>query len=296
MPEGRFTREKLQSVLAEICVNLGLDASDARLIRLTNNAVYALESESVVVRIIASRGLRHRGRKVVEVAKYLAEHDVPAVRLLPGISQPLRVGEHLATLWEYVPSSGREPTTADLAELLRSVHSLPPPSWLIKWAPLDDVRARLADAEIIEPADHEFLLERLAEVESALANLEFVLPESLVHGDAYVGNVIMGPDGPVLCDFDSSCGGPAEWDLTPVAVGRERFGDPPENQRLFARTYGFDLTEWSGYPVLRSIRELKLTTSVLPSLRGNPEVRPELRRRLDDLRAGRTPTQWSRYR
>jgi len=292
---GRFTREKLERTLTQICADLGLDGSDARLIRFTNNAVYALESESVVVRIIASHGLRHRGPKVVEVAKYLAEHDVPAVRLLPGVQQPLVVGEHLATLWDYVPSTGRAPTTKDLAELLRQVHALPPPPWLPAWTPLNDVRTRLADAEVLADDDHEFLLDKLAEVESALADLEFVLPTSLVHGDAYIGNVIISPNGPVLCDFDSSCGGPPEWDLTPVALGQERFGDPEESQRLFAETYGFDLLSWKGYPVLRGIRELKLTTSVLPSFRSNPQTRGELLRRLADLRAGRLPTQWIRY-
>ena len=66
--------------------------------------------------------------------------------------------------------------------------------------------------------------------------------------------------------------------------------------RTFAAAYGFDVTSWSGFAVLRGIRELKLTTSVLPILRSRPQVRPELYRRLDDLRKGRTDTRWTRYR
>jgi hypothetical protein len=100
----------------------------------------------------------------------------------------------------------------------------------------------------------------------------------------------------VLCDFDSSCVGPPEWDLTPLAVGRDRFGDPPVRYRTLAAAYGFDVTSWSGFAVLRAIRELKLTTSVLPILRSRPQVRPELFRRLDDLRSGRTDARWTRYR
>jgi alkanesulfonate monooxygenase SsuD/methylene tetrahydromethanopterin reductase-like flavin-dependent oxidoreductase (luciferase family) len=48
--------------------------------------------------------------------------------------------------------------------------------------------------------------------------------------------------------------------------------------------------------VLRAVRELKLTTSVLPILRSHPQVAAELHRRLDDLRHGRTDVRWSRYR
>jgi hypothetical protein len=56
------------------------------------------------------------------------------------------------------------------------------------------------------------------------------------------------------------------------------------------------VTSWSGFPVLRAVRELKLTTSVLPILRSHPNVREELRRRLADLREGRTGNRWHRYR
>lgn len=292
--DGRFTREKLEDALAGTCALLGLDATDARLLRFTNNAVYALTRAPVVVRIVGSRALRHRVGTVVRVARHFAAHDIPAIRLLPGVDQPLHVGEHLVTVWREVPENGRA-TPADLAELLLRVHALPPPEGLAEWAPLDAVRARVADAEELDDRDRLFLLARCHEVEAALGRLEFALPRGLVHGDAHPGNVIVGPAGPVLCDFDSSCVGPPEWDLTPLAVGRERFGDPAGHYQLLVDGYGFDVTSWAGFPVLRTVRELKLTTSVLPILRSHPGVRPELRRRLDDLREGRSDVQWTRY-
>ncbi|MEC3982106.1 phosphotransferase family protein [Amycolatopsis sp. H20-H5] len=294
--DGRFTAEKLHGALAGACALLGLDPAGARLLRFTNNAVYALADAPVVVRIVGSTKLRHRVGTVVLVAQHFERHDVPAIRLLPGVEQPLRVGEHLVTMWRRVADTGRLATGADLASLLRKVHALPPPEGLPDWAPFAAVRARVSDAEELGEGDRRFLLERCAEVEAALAELDFPLPRGLVHGDAYPGNIICGPDGPVLCDFDSSCVGPPEWDLTPLAVGRERFGDPPGRYRSLAETYGFDVTTWPGFTVLRAVRELKLTTSVLPILRSRPTVRPELRRRLDDLRQGRTDVRWSRYR
>lgn len=294
--DGRFTRQKLDAALAQVCELLGFDARDARLLRFTNNAVYALAVEPVVVRIVGSRTLRHRAAKVVTVARHFAAHGVPAIRLLDGFEQPLELGEQVITVWERVPGPAGHGTATDLGRLLRQVHALPPPEGLGDWAPLDDVRARVADAEELDPGDRRFLLDRCAEVEDQLAGVRFELPRALVHGDAHPGNVIAGPDGPVLCDFDSSCVGPPEWDLTPLAVGRERFGDPAGRYRELAETYGFDVARWSGFPVLRAARELKLTTSVLPILRSHPYVRGQLRVRLRDLRDGRTGTRWSRYR
>ncbi|MCR6486233.1 aminoglycoside phosphotransferase family protein [Amycolatopsis sp. OK19-0408] len=293
---GRFTPAKLRGVLAETCARLGLDPAGARLLRFTNNAVFALVTAPFVIRIVGSTQLKHRVGTVVRVARHFERHGVPAIRLLDTVEQPMEVGEHLVTVWHQVPSIGRPATSADLARLLRRVHALPAPDDLAEWAPFAAVRARVSDAEEIVAADREFLLDRCAELEAALADLEFPLPRSLVHGDAYPGNVIPGPAGPVLCDFDSSCVGPPEWDLTPLAVGRDRFGDPPVRYRMFAAAYGFDVTSWPGFAVLRAIRELKLTTSVLPILRSRPQVRPELFRRLDDLRTGRTDTRWTRYR
>jgi aminoglycoside phosphotransferase (APT) family kinase protein len=294
--DGRFTREKLGKALSGTCAILGLDATGARLLRFTNNAVYALASAPVVVRIVGSHGLRHRVGTVVRVAAHFAACGVPAIRLLPGIEQPLEVGGHLVTVWCEVRETGRRATAGDLATLLRRVHAVPPPGELPEWTPLDAVRARVADAEELDARDRLFLLERCAEVEDSLSGLEFSLPRGLVHGDAHSGNVIVGPEGPVLCDFDSACVGPPEWDLTPLAVGRERFGDPAGRYRMLADGYGFDVTSWAGFPVLRAVRELKLTTSVLPILRSHPCVREELRRRLADLRNGCTGSRWSRYR
>ncbi|MBB4687137.1 aminoglycoside phosphotransferase (APT) family kinase protein [Amycolatopsis jiangsuensis] len=283
-------------MLTSTCERLELDPSGAQLLRFTNNAVYALVRAPVVVRIVGSTRLRHRVGTVVRVAEHFARHGIPAVRLLEGVDQPMHVDGHLVTVWHRVPVTGPPASPAQLAELLHRVHDLAPPAGLVEWTPLRTVRARVQDAEELAESDRRFLLARCAEVEDRLAGLDFPLATGFVHGDAYPGNLIPGPDGPVLCDFDSSCVGPPEWDLTPLAVGRERFGDPPWQYAEFARAYGFDVTAWSGFAVLRAVRELKLTTSVLPILRSHPPVRSELRRRLADLRSGRTDTQWARYR
>lgn len=295
---GHFSRSKLDEALREVCAVIGADHRGARLLRLTNNAVYRLAHAPVVVRIVASRALEHRVGKVVRIARWLQDNDVPAVRLLAGYEQPIRVNGYLATAWDFVPSAEYRPTGRHLAELLVKMHALDIPDELElpAWAPLDAVRNRVGEAEALDPGDREFLLNRCDQVERQLEELEFLRPWRVVHGDAHLGNVIPSPDGPVLCDFDSSGIGPPEWDMVPVAVGVLRFGEPVDTYRQMVDTYGLDVTTWSGFEVLREVRELKLTTSVLPITTSHPEVRPELLRRLQDFRDGNTEATWERYR
>jgi aminoglycoside phosphotransferase (APT) family kinase protein len=296
-PAGRFTPAKLADVLAQVCAAAGLDPAGATLVRFTTNAVYRLASAPVVIRISASWGLRHRVAKVVAVANWLAGHEFPSVRLLAGIEQPVVAGDYLATVWDEVPTGSHRPNTRDLATLLRRLHGLPTPAFdLPAWAPLDDVDRRIADAEELADDDRAFLQDRRATLAEQLSTLEFPLPPSVVHGDAHLGNLIPGPDGPVLCDFDSTSWGPPEWDLTPVLVAQRRFGGSVRESRTLLRSYGFDVTKWSGFEVLRQVRELKLVTSVLPILRSNPGVAPELHRRLASVRSGDAGARWSRYR
>ncbi|HWC79917.1 MAG TPA: aminoglycoside phosphotransferase family protein [Pseudonocardiaceae bacterium] len=296
-PDGRFGPDRLAEVLAQVCAAAGLDPRGARLLRFSANAVFRLPRSRAVVRITGSLAMRHRVSKVIAVAGWLAEHGVPAVRLLPGVRQPVRVGADLATVWQEVPTVGPRPGTRDLAALLRLVHRLPAPEFeLPEWAPLDDVQRRLTDSEGLPAADRRFLEQRCAELSQRLADLEFPHQRCVVHGDAHLGNLIAGPDGPVLCDFDATSIGPREWDLTPLPVGLRRFGGSRRAYRQFARAYGEDVTEWPGFPVLREVRELKMVTSALPILKSHPSVAPELRRRLDSYRSGDTSASWSRYR
>lgn len=299
MARGRgaqFSRERLPEILVGVCATVGLDPAGATLIKCTANAVFRLANAPVVVRIGVSTALRHRVEKVVHVATWLAEHDVPAVRLLTGVPQPVQYDGYVATFWEAVPDGGWRPRGRDLGKLLRRIHDLPEPaSWLPPWRPLADVQARIGEAIELAASDLAFLQERCDEVADMLSRLEFPSAPALVHGDAHLGNLIPSPNGSVLCDFDSSSLGPPEWDLTPLAVGVVRFGEPAGRYRELVRTYGMDVTRWSGFPVLRAVRELKLITSVLPIIGSRPEVRAELFRRMADVRSGNTSARWARY-
>lgn len=291
-------RDMVSTIVRAICDQVGLEPAGARLIKFTNNAVLDLPHESVVVRISGSQTVRDRVSKVITVAEWLAEHRMPAVRLFPRISQPVEAYGHLATLWLRVPTTGRAPTGADLGRILRRYHSLPPPSKtpLPRWRPLAPIRQRIAETDGLPQHDVTFLETKCEQLEEAVASLEYALPAGPIHGDSFLGNLIPGPAGAVICDFDSAAYGPREWDLTPVAVGELRFGYSGHPHKALVSTYGFDITDWPGFPVFRELRELQLVTSVLPVLRGNPSLSDQWRHRMRTFRNGDLNAAWTPYR
>lgn len=294
--DERHIRDTLTPVLAAVCAEAGLDHTGATLLRYVNNAVFRLERHRVVVRIGTVPAMRYRAYNAATAARWFAEHDVPAVRLWPGVEQPVVVDGHVATLWHEVPVVGPPPAGRDLAALLREVHALPdPPLPLTAWQPIADARRRLDDALGLAPEDRLFLEARYAELEAALAELRFVLPPGVIHGDAHRGNLIPGPDGPVLCDLDMACIGPREWDLTPLAVGRLRFGYPAQEYEDLVAAYGYDVTRWPGFWVLRELRELKTTTGALSVMHSNPGLRNEFAHRVRTLRDGQRDARWAPY-
>ncbi|MQA15679.1 MAG: phosphotransferase [Pseudonocardiaceae bacterium] len=280
--------------LGAICRACGLDPTGAVLIRNVNNAVVRLARDPVVVRLVTLPSYVPRAQLAVTAATLFAEHDVPAIRLVPGLAQPVRAEDHVATLWQTVPRAGPAPTGADLARMLRVVHRLPlPVGALPEWDPLCDFRNRLRDAAELDAGDLRFLDRRTDELAAAVEELDFPLPRAVVHGDAHLGNVIPGSRGPVLCDFDSCCIGPPEWDLTPMAVSAVRFGRPWAHQADLAAGYEFDVTSWEGFEILRDIRDLKIVAGVFPGPGRGARVAAEFRRRMASLRSGRLDDRWS---
>src|SRR5215470_9868229 len=136
---GRLSRDRLLGLLAVIGNSTGLDVRDAELVKFTNNAVFRLPHEGVVARIAGSLVVRQRVPKVVVVARWLAAHDLPAVRLVPGLPQPMALDGELVTFWHEVPRVGPPPTGTELGQILRRIHALPAPSGLPEWNTLDGI-------------------------------------------------------------------------------------------------------------------------------------------------------------
>ncbi|MEV6927407.1 aminoglycoside phosphotransferase family protein [Dactylosporangium sp. NPDC051485] len=284
------------SVLAQACAQVGLDPTAARLIKFTNNAVFDLVSSPVVVRIPGSPGVAARADKVVTIAEWLAANNMPSVRLVEGLPQPLDINGHKVTFWQRVPSAEMTPTGRDLGHTLRRFHSLPPPSAnLPAWQPMNSIRSRVEAEDVLTPSDHAFLEAKCDEIQTALDTVAYFLEPGPIHGDAFMGNLIPSPNGPILCDFDSASHGPREWDLTPVAVGKLRFSYSTDAQAELASAYGTDILTWPHFATLRQLRELQLVTSVLPVIRSNPKLQAQWTHRFKSFRDGDLTATWTTY-
>ncbi|MGW2717371.1 phosphotransferase enzyme family protein [Streptomyces sp. NPDC001492] len=268
-------------------------ARDARLLALGENAVFA--SGDLVVKVGRDAELLDRARRELDIALWLAEAGVPAVRAAEP--KPLLVEGHPVTVWHRIPDAVRPAEPRDLAELLRVVHALPtPPVDAFELPPRELLGGverwlRLA-GEAIDPADAAYLRERRDGFAAAAAALTPHLPPGPIHGDALPRNVHVGPDGPVLVDLETFSADLREHDLVVMALSRDRYGMPAEAYDSFIEAYGWDVREWDGCGVLRGARETASCAWVAQQAATNPAALAEFERRVASLRDGDESVRW----
>jgi aminoglycoside phosphotransferase (APT) family kinase protein len=295
---NELTPDRAAALLRQGCAAVGLDPAGARLLRLGSNAVYRL-SAPVVVRLSRRSLDVERVRRTVAVARWLGSVNFPAVRAL-DVDQPVSVDEHLLTFWEPVSDDGdRYANVREVAEVLARLHRLIPPEslHLPQLSPFQSADQRIESSTWLNDADRAFLVDRLAELRKRYAELAFVLPEGVIHGDASVGNVLRDrQDNPVLIDLDGFAIGPREWDLALTAVYYDSFGwHTREEYETFVRVYGFDIMQWTGYPTIRDVREFLMVTWILQKASESERIATEVRKRIAALRTGASRKDWEPY-
>jgi DNA-binding XRE family transcriptional regulator/tetratricopeptide (TPR) repeat protein len=295
--EGRFTEATMQAALHEICQEHGLSADDATLLRLTNNAVFLLPRETMVVRIARTAALLPRVAKVARLAAWFERVGAPTIRLAPRYPrQPVSAGHSLATIWQYLPPTQTSPNADDLGTALRQFHALGvPPFELPAWDPVDDARRRLGDAEGLDDADRQYLLDWCDRLDPVVTEVVSCRNDiGLIHGDAHVGNLLRTSAGEVvLCDFDATAVGPVLVDLAAVAVGDARFARSQYQQ--LHRAYGRDVTTDPSWPAFKEARELKMIVAAVPLLASGPGVREEFAVRLRSVREQDDAIRWTPF-
>ncbi|WP_193318787.1 phosphotransferase family protein [Nonomuraea phyllanthi] len=296
-PSIPFSSVEALATLLETCEAAGLAGQDARLLRLGENALFVLPAEQVVVRIARSVEVLDDVRKEVAVSAWLNESGIPAARTTAH-EQPLIVRGHPVTLWHLIPGSGSPATLDDLAGVLRELHGLAVPADLGLPAMniLSRVSERINAAAVLTEEDRDFLLTRRRELQTAYDALAFPLTPCAVHGDAHNENLIKTADGSVLLiDFERFAFGPPETDLAVTAIEHSvGWGTRAEYDR-FAERYGFDVLAWEGYPVLRDINELKMTTWLMQNVSENEAIAQEFRNRMHSLRNPDMPRRWRAF-
>ncbi|MFE0774178.1 phosphotransferase [Streptomyces sp. NPDC058861] len=282
---GGYDESEMYQVLKRGCTAVGLDPSDARLLRGHTNAVILLEREQVVVKI-ARRGSRVNDvARTVRFVRWLMNAGFPTVPLHP-VDQPIVIDEHAITFWQYLRQPTHPVAAAQLAKPLYALHTLSaPPVALPVHDNLTAIRRSLSGITCLPPEALSFLSEQAARLEFDLAAVEFELPEGVIQGDPQHRNALHARDGEaVLCDWDTVAIGQPEWDLVTVEVHCRRFGHGEQHYVAFADAYGWDVTRWRGYRTLAAIRELRMITTNARKVHHAPNSLEEVRRRVDGLR------------
>ncbi|MDB5910577.1 MAG: aminoglycoside phosphotransferase family protein, partial [Massilia sp.] len=283
--------------LTVACREAGLASEGAELVRLGENAIYRLAKEQVIVRIARGEEVLRDAEKEVAVASWLRDEGLPAAEPTDH-RQPILAQGRPVTFWRLIPDSGEKASLADLGRILRRLHSLPVPKDL----PLPEFNIFGRASQRIEKTaelSHEergFLVSRLAELRDAYATLKFPLQPCAIHADAHQSNLIQTPDGSVLLiDFEGFAFGPPEYDLSVTATEHLVGWHTDTQYAAFVESYGFDVKDWSGFPVVRAINELKMTTWLMQNVGEGDHIATEFRIRLTSLYDNEAPRPWSPF-
>ncbi|MGM1060656.1 phosphotransferase enzyme family protein [Saccharothrix sp. Mg75] len=285
-------------VLITAGVRAGVPTAGAELIRDGGNVLYRLPGQ--VVARIGPAGSYNTATHAVRVARWLATTDVPAVRVLDDVEQPTMVGQRPVTWWAQLPEH-RYATPTELGTTLRRIHTLAAPDsprlpLLDPFSGLDEV---IANATTVADHDRRWLVDLLADLRHRYAGLQSSLPQCVIHGDAWQGNLAVPENGPpTLVDLDRVGLGPREWDLIPLAVDHTDFARiTPADYDAFVDAYGgHDVTTHPGYRTLATTTELRWTAFTLRKAETDHKATNEATHRLACLRGDiQQPWKWTAF-
>lgn len=253
-----------------------------------SNAVFHLPTEAVVVRLSSTTPTNEaRAALVVSVTRWIADHGGPALAPTPH-PQPVRAAGSVATLWPYLPSPNT-PRARDLAGSVWELHHLDaqPPPPLPEHQPL----ARLHEALDLDtlrdqptlPTDtREWLLAHASALQHAYDTTVTPLGRGLIHADVQPDNLLQDHDGRwLLIDWDRASHGPRELDLA-FAIP-DHFHESDNDRAEFSVTYGYDITAWTGWTLVRDLTELHSLAGYVRRAATNPAARDELHKRVNSL-------------
>lgn len=294
----------LHEVLSSACAQFGLNTDGTRLLHHYSNAIFLLPTENAVARVTTGGDALARVNRTQAITQWLSSvHSFPTVQPLPG-TRPIGIGETTAvSFWDYhpQPTGGPPLNSAHLGNVLRLLHQFgPPPVPLPEWIPLVSLKDTISDPALSVCITHDeraWLHERITEIRTVIAGLQWPLGVGLIHGDAWVGNLLWSPDTPpigvVLGDWDWVSNGPREVDLIPTWHAASRYGKGQRWVADFVNAYGCDIAQWEGYRVLMAMRDLVQLTGPIRRAQGSHRHFQALRQRLDGLRNADTTTTWT---
>ncbi|MFR9725056.1 phosphotransferase enzyme family protein [Streptomyces sp. MS19] len=292
-----FDAARAADLMRRACERVGLVPDKLELLRLGDHAVFRFDEGRVVSRVGRHPGRLPSVRREVAVARWLEAVEYPAARLVTEAEQPIVVEGHPVTFWEALADGDTYASTQEMGELLVRLHELKPPSFpLPGLRPFEKVRQRLEHAEIRNET-RRYLSGLTEELVEEFRNVESVLPRGHLHGDFNVGNVLRDAAGNArVIDVDGFTTGPREWDLVQTAMYYDSFGwHTAAEYADFTIGYGFDVRQWSGYRVFRSVRELLMISWLSQNAGVDARVAEEVDKRVETLRFGTSRRIWAPF-
>lgn len=287
--------------LDAVCGALGFDPRGARMLPSRSNTVFHLPAADIVVRLSRATPVNDaRAGLVVSITRWIADHGGPALAPL-AYQQPVWEADTVATFWPYLPSPAT-PWARDLATAVRELHQFDARTSAAQRPPLPEHQplARLCEAldldtrrdqPVLPAATRQWLLNRADRLQRSYDTTTTPLGRGLIHADVLPDNLLQDPDGRWLfIDWDRASHGPRELDLA-FAVPTH-FHKPARARAEFSAAYGYDITAWTGWTLVRDLSELHSLASYLRRAPTNPATRDELHRRVDSLRTDDRSVVW----
>ncbi|WP_446222585.1 phosphotransferase family protein [Nocardia sp. IBHARD005] len=262
-------------------------------IKVAENGIYKVADVPVVVRV-ARAGQTEAASRELDVARWLQSNCVAAVEPAGSRADFVVVDGRPVTFWREV-AAHRPGTEQEIATALRALHQLPAPDFLREVDPFVRLDERIDAATTLAPEDRQWLRDRLASLRAEWGEQAPGQGWGPIHGDAWAGNVVTTTSGvTTFLDLERASIGPPEWDLTSTAIKHTSFGWITERQyESFWRAYGYDVTTWSGFTLVRDIREFRMTSIAVQAAGSKPEHAAQAQHRVNCLRGRFGPRPWT---
>jgi hypothetical protein len=210
-------QQRAITVARAIAGRYGITCDRPFILQDSNHTVIYLAPAPVVAKVGTSPEETSLADEVA-VAQFLVSRNAPVV----PPTEILPPGPHLeggleVTFWQYCPHDPDEPPPEVLGQSLRLLHEAladcPVP--LRAWDRFDGVEHVLFNPSALQALsedDRAFLRRRYVELMSAIATFHPTVRP--LHGEPHAANLLRSAHGPRWIDFESTCLGPQEWDLT----------------------------------------------------------------------------------
>ncbi|MEV3965140.1 aminoglycoside phosphotransferase family protein [Nocardia sp. NPDC050193] len=289
-----MTPASAAGILEQAAAHAGLDASTATPLRTGAHAIFELTG-GIIARI-GKPGSADTARRELRVSHWLNQSGIPVVHAVDTLPQPIVIDGHPVTWWRLIPDH-RPATPAELGAALARLHTLTPPTafQLPKYQPFAGIEERITTATMLPDDDRHWLTEHYRELRQRYEQLPPVNRTSVIHGDAWQGNLLVPSTGtPIFLDLDKVSFGRPEWDLIQLAVDHTDFNRLHSTAyHAFVTAYGGDdMTTTPEFRIYADVQELRWTAFAISLSHHSPTAQAEATHRIACLR-GRVHKPWN---